>query len=446
MRTYISRGFFWSAFVLLLIAIIAAALGWTLVFAASAGAGVTSAIAYAIVRSFARRIARLRHYSEGLPDEPLPDEALPGGSDELGELSRSLRQTAARTRDLVNRLQLESAQRQSILASMAEGVLAVDRELRVIFCNGSFARAAGAHAPVREGMPLVELVRDPGLMNIVLTVVKTGNSVNRRIQLRAAEARTFEVQASGLAGPEAYGALAILHDITAIERLERVRKDFVANVSHELRTPLASIRGYAETLLDGALEDPDHNRQFVERILAQAIRLNNIASDLLILSELESTGTVPQVQRISIRAALESVVRTVESAARVHQVKLVAGQVPDLYVLGQEIRLEQALVNLLDNAVKFNRPNGEVRIQTGAAGGMVSISIADTGVGIPSEDLPRIFERFYRVDKARSREVGGTGLGLSIVRHVVQLMGGSVQVQSELGKGSQFTLTIPQRE
>jgi len=184
----------------------------------------------------------------------------------------------------------------------------------------------------------------------------------------------------------------------------------------------------------------------VEVILAHAIRLNNIASDLLILSELES-GAQTQPKRVSIRSTIESALRTVESAAKVRNVKLTTGLIEPLYVKGYEIRLEQAFVNLLDNAVKFNRPDGEVRIETSAAGdGKVGITISDTGIGIPSDDLPRIFERFYRVDKARSRAVGGTGLGLSIVRHVIEQMGGTIRVSSQLGKGSQFVMELPCEE
>ena len=347
---------------------------------------------------------------------------------------------------MVDELKLEGARREAILASMVEGVLAVDRQQRVTFCNRSFARTVGARIPVPEGMPLLDLARDPALRDVLITVLQTGLPVERRIQLRGVQAHSFEVQAVPLAGPSAHGALAILHDITELERLERVRKDFVANVSHELRTPLAAIRGYAETLLDGALEDLEHNRKFVEVILAHAIRLNNIASDLLILSELES-GAQTQPKRVSIRSTIESALRTVESAAKVRNVKLTTGLIEPLYVKGYEIRLEQAFVNLLDNAVKFNRPDGEVRIETSAAGdGKVGITISDTGIGIPSDDLPRIFERFYRVDKARSRAVGGTGLGLSIVRHVIEQMGGTIRVSSQLGKGSQFVMELPCEE
>jgi two-component system phosphate regulon sensor histidine kinase PhoR len=249
--------------------------------------------------------------------------------------------------------------------------------------------------------------------------------------------------AGPLGAPATRGALAILHDVTQLERLERVRRDFVANVSHELRTPLAAIRGYAETLLDGALEDLENNRRFVEIILAQATRLTNIASDLLSLSELESNALSAAPQPVSIRAAIESALRTMESTARVQGVRLVCEKLDDLKVVGYELRLEQVFVNLLDNAVKFNRPNGEVQVEMRCNNGKVRILIGDTGIGIPSEDLPRIFERFYRADKARSRAMGGTGLGLSIVKHAVEQMGGTIQVHSRLGEGSEFTIELP---
>jgi two-component system phosphate regulon sensor histidine kinase PhoR len=215
----------------------------------------------------------------------------------------------------------------------------------------------------------------------------------------------------------------------------------VANVSHELRTPLTAIHGYAETLLAGALEDEKNKRKFVEIILAQAGRLTNIASDLLVLSELERGGG-PSVQQVSVRSALESALRTVEANARARSVRLIRGNIDDVKIMTQELRLEQVFVNLLDNAVKFNRPQGEVRVEVQSSGNSACITITDNGIGIPSEDLPRIFERFYRVDKARSREMGGTGLGLSIVKHAVEQMGGTVAVDSRLGEGTRFTVTI----
>jgi len=394
-------------------------------------------------RSLSRRLSEIRAYVERLLDPPVLEQELPSGDDDLGLLSRSLQRTAPRIRELVESLKLESARREAILVSMVEGVLAVDKDLRVTFCNQSFGRALGARLPVIPGIPLAELVRDPGLREIMTTVLATGERVERRLTLPAADAHSFEVLAGPMGGPPSRGALAILHDVTELERLERVRKDFVANVSHELRTPLTAIRGYAETLLDGGLEDLQNNRRFVEVILSQATRLSNIAADLLSLSELESSGATAPPHPVSIRAALESALRTVESAARLQGVKLLCKQLEDVKVIGHELRLEQIFVNLLDNAVKFNRPSGEVQIEMRSRNGTVNILIGDTGIGIPSEDLPRVFERFYRVDKARSRAMGGTGLGLSIVKHAVEQMGGSIKVESRLGEGSEFTIELP---
>ena len=400
-------------------------------------------LSYLFVRSFSRRVAALRSYVERLLDPDASGEELPAGDDELGALARSLQRTAPRIRELVESLKLEGSRREAILSSMVEGVLALDKNLRVIFCNDSFARTVGARLPVVPGMPLLELVRDPGLRDIVIAVLETGQPIDRRLTLPVSGARSFEVLANPLAGAATRGVLAILHDDTRLERLERVRKDFVANVSHELRTPLAAISGYAETLLNGALEDQDNNRRFIEIILSQATRLTNIASDLLALSELESDGAAHPQQPVSVRLALESAVRTVESTARLRGVRIICANLPEVLVTGRQLRLEQVFVNLLDNAVKFNRPNGEVHVEMRRKDGVVNVKIADTGIGIPSEDLPRIFERFYRVDKARSRAMGGTGLGLSIVKHAVEQMGGAVRVDSRLGEGTEFSIDIP---
>jgi two-component system, OmpR family, phosphate regulon sensor histidine kinase PhoR len=453
---HILRRYLWSGFCLLAISLAAivsyvAAHGSTsgnalwrpllliaLVILAAAGL-----LALLFTRALSRRLAQIRAYAERLLDPPILEQELPSGDDDLGLLARSLQRTAPRIRELVESLKLESGRREAILVSMLEGVLAVDKDLRVTFCNQSFARTVGARLPVIPGMPLAELVRDPGLREIMTTVLATGDRVEQRLMLPAASAHSFEVLAGPLGGPPSRGVLAILHDVTELERLERVRKDFVANVSHELRTPLTAIRGYSETLLDGGLEDLQNNRRFVEVILSQATRLSNIAADLLSLSELESSGATAAPHPVSIRAAVESAVRTVESAARLQGVKLLCERLDDVKVVGHELRLEQVFVNLLDNAVKFNRPNGEVQIEMRSKNGKVSILIGDTGIGIPSEDLPRVFERFYRVDKARSRAMGGTGLGLSIVKHAIEQMGGTIKVDSRLGEGSEFTIELP---
>jgi len=452
MRTQTVRTFLWSASLLIIAWLLAldifVAQQYPALLYPLLGASVLILVPAALLawffrRAFVRQAEQLRAYTERLLDPDVFEYELPTGDDELGALARSLRRTAPRIRALVENLKLEGARREAILASMVEGVLAVDKDLRVTFCNDSFARTVGARIPVSSETRLSELVRDPRVLEIMTTALATGERVERRLTLAAAAGHSFDVLAAPLAGPATKpGALAIFHDVTELERLERVRKDFVANVSHELRTPLAAIHGYAETLLGGALEDHENNRKFVEVILAQARRLTNIASDLLTLSELERGRTVPP-QQVSVRAALESAFRTVEATAAARGVRLTRGAFEDSKIMTHELRLEQVFVNLLDNAVKFNRPQGEVRVEVQPSDQYACITIADTGIGIPSEDLPRIFERFYRVDKARSRDMGGTGLGLSIVKHAVEQMGGTVAVASRLGEGTRFIVTIP---
>ncbi|MGI8960207.1 MAG: sensor histidine kinase [Bryobacteraceae bacterium] len=365
------------------------------------------------------------------------------GPPELQRLALAFKITQDRIRQIKERANLESSRRETILAAMGEGVLAVDQALKVIFCNDAFAEAFGTRRPVGEGRAFYEVVREPALREMLELVVRTGTSEKDRFQLPSAGARWFEARALPLGNAPIRGAVVVLHDITDIQHQEQVRRDFVADVSHEFRTPLSAIRGYAETLLHGALEDTGNSRQFVEIILAQTIRLNNIASDLLVISELDSDAAPGLPESVDLRPVIESALHTVQSEAALRRVHLSLDQFQNCSVVGTRFRLEQALVNLLDNAVKFNRPDGEVTVECGwADDGRVRISVRDTGIGIASDDLKRIFERFYRVDKARSRRAGGTGLGLPIVKEVIERMGGCVEVVSQLGCGSTFTILL----
>ena len=402
-------------------------------------------VSWLLARSLVRRIHRLTDFADRLLDMTVPRPQLPAGNDELGDLARSLSRTAPQIEEMVNRLRNELTRREAILASMTDGVLAVDARLNVTFCNRAFTKAVGVHGAA-EGLPLIQVIRDPALFQIVKQVVDSGVEQRKRLQLSTAGMQSsFDVHAVPLASTSSRGAIAILHDVTPTEKLERVKRDFIANVSHEIRTPLTTIRGYAETLLEGGLEDEHNRRKFVEIIQANGVRLNNIAADLLTLSELESGRPGAQPGPISLNDVLSGAIRAIEPAAHLMNVELRADSIPDLYLSGYGIRLEQALMNLLDNAVKFNKPKGEVHVQVyGRSGNRIEIRVSDNGIGIPAEDLSRIFERFYRVDKARSRQVGGTGLGLSIVKHAVEQMGGTVAVESEIGKGSTFVVILPQ--
>jgi len=393
--------------------------------------------------AFSRRLTRLTTFVSHILDANTARPELDRSDDEAGDLAAALSEMAPKIDDLVNRLRAELTRREAVLASLDEGVIAVDAKLNVTFRNNSFLQAVG-EPKIVEGGPLIRAVRDPELFHMLKEVIDTGRTERRRLRFSVQDGHSYDVSVGPLAHLRSRGAIAILRDVTPGERLERMRRDFIANVSHEFRTPLATIRGYAETLLEGGLEDEENRRKFVEIILANGIRLNNIAADLLTLAELEEGKPQAEAGPVLVGDVIQGALRAVEPAAKLAGIRLEHGEFPKAYVWGYRIRFEQAIVNLVDNAVKFNRPQGEVRIEVReAAEGRVEISVSDTGIGIPRQDLNRVFERFYRVDKARSRQMGGTGLGLSIVKHAVQQMNGTVEVESQLGQGSVFRISVP---
>lgn len=420
------------------------AVRWRIVYASVITAALALLLAYFFSLRISRRIGRIKLFADRLLASRGAVTPIPEAADELGALSRALNHMGRQLRQSMEKLSVESARREAILASMVDGVLAVGHDMRILFCNGSFAQAIGEDRVQMIGTPLLAILRDSALYTLLETVLATGETATSRIQLASASDRVFAAHAGPLMAEEKRGAVAVLHEITDIERLERVRRDFVANVSHELRTPLASILGYAETLLDGAMEDAETSSSFLKTIRSHAIRLNNISADLLTLSELDAGVATAPPSAFSLRETITTAARSVEAEARQRSVRLIFGAIEEIEIRGYKLRLEQAVVNLLDNAIKFNHPGGEVRIEGfRTPDGQARITITDTGSGIPPQDLSRIFERFYRVDRARSRQVGGTGLGLAIVKHAVELMNGRVEVASELGKGSTFTLLIP---
>lgn len=401
------------------------------------------ALAYVIARNVTGRVRRMEAYATELVNADYSGTLSAEADDELGSVARSLRAMADHFRAMLARLAQESARREAILSGMVEGVLAVDHNLRITFYNEAFTRSIRARAQSSEGLSVLQVIRDPDLRRLLSGVIAGETAARERISPLHADGHIFEVQAAPLNEQGVVGAIATFHDITELERLERVRKDFVANISHELRTPLAAIQGYAETLLDGALEDPANNRKFLEIIVAHTIRLTNLATDLLTLSEIEAERLQTPAEKLSAVELARDALQMVESQARERHVQVFLGASEDVHILGHKARLERALANLLLNGINYNYPGGEVRVDVRRVDSTVRISVSDDGIGIAFTDISRIFERFYRVDKARSRQTGGTGLGLSIVRNTVERSGGSVTVESELGKGSVFTLTFP---
>ncbi len=357
-------------------------------------------------------------------------------------LSRALNRLAETAETQFAAVRSERDHLQSILASMSEGVLVVGPDGRVSSANPAFRRLFDLAGEV-AGRPLLELSRQPELGRVVADTLRQGGPQSGQIEQQVPERRTLLLASAALSGGER-GAVVVARDTTELTRVADMRRDFVANVSHELKTPLAAIRGYAETLRDGALQEQETALRFTERLLWQCRRLQALLDDLLTLSRLEGAGqAVAEREPVDLSALAQRAVETLAAAAREKRVRLAIDEQPLPRIPGDADGLERLLVNLLDNAIKYNRPGGEVLLRLAPAGGEVVIAVSDTGIGIPPEALGRIFERFYRVDKGRAREEGGTGLGLAIVKHLAQSHGGHVEVESRMGRGTTFRVFLP---
>ena len=341
----------------------------------------------------------------------------------------------------------QGTQQEAVLGSMIEGVLAVDASQRIVSINRAAADLLGLDPATVLGRPIQEVVRNADLRQFALQAIDCRETVEDDLVLRAARDRTLRVRGTPLNDPSGEGgAVIVLNDITDIRHLENVRRDFVANVSHELKTPVASIKGFVETLLEGRVDDPADRRRFLEIIGRQSDRLGTIIDDLLALSRIEQAegmGDLP-LEHVPVADVLAAVVAECGPRADERSITIEVDSPPRL---GAEVNaplLEQALINLVDNALKYSEPGGRVVVAVApTVDGMLEWIVRDQGSGIGAEHLPRLFERFYRVDKGRSRRLGGTGLGLSIVKHIVQAHGGTVAVESAPGVGSTFRVRLP---
>ena len=366
----------------------------------------------------------------------LPEEA------ELAAVGAALNRLAEHAETQVVAAGRERDQLASILASMAEGVLVTDAEGRALLANPAFTRLFATRGEVAGKLP-IEVAREPALQQLVSATLASRTPGAADLVLERGERRHVALLASPLGRGEGDGGVVLVaRDVTPFVRLTEVRRDFVANVSHELKTPLAAIRGMAETLGDGALGDAETAHRFVGRILEQCARLQALLEDLLTLSRLESPLGAKDPEPVDLDALAQGAIEVISPTAVERDVTLEVSTIAET-LPGDADALERLLLNLLDNAVKYNRPGGTVALDVRRDGDQVVIEVRDSGIGIPAEHLPRIFERFYRVDRARSREGGGTGLGLAIVKHVAQLHGGRVEVDSEPGKGSTFRVLLP---
>ena len=389
-------------------------------------------------RAARRQAMCLRQLEEAAPDDPAWAEAF------HPELARGLADIAARIQRRVQRLASDNNRLQVILESITEAILVVDSAGRVVLANKALADLFDLEPPL-EGLLTAEVVRYSAIQDALTGCLAEGRSRAMEVELTGTPERHLDMQvAPVLEGNECIGAVAVLYDITRLRQLERMRRDFVANVSHELCTPLTAIKGYAEILSDGALDDRETARRFTGIIENHADRLTCLLGDLLDLSRLESDQLEAELVPCGLKPLVDTSVGSVSQAAAQKQIALHCAIPPSVKVVCDPKMIEQALINLLDNAVKYTPAGGKVRIGARPVEGSehLTIYVQDTGIGIPSEDLGRIFERFYRVDKGRSRQLGGTGLGLSIVRHIVEVHGAHVSVQSKLGAGTTFSFEL----
>ena len=420
-----------------------------------AGGAVTLVVALGIGVFVAGRVTRpvvemqsiARQMSEGSFLVRAPTRS----TDEIGTLGRSLNVMAGRLREKIGDLEQEQAKVTAILDAMVEGVIAVDGQEHILLMNEK-ARTMFALGSTRgEGKPFLEVIRNADLHEIFRAVHAGGEAALRReIELTSSPPRILGVNAVRLStggdrSGGGSGVVMVVHDVTALRQLERVRTEFVANVSHELRTPLTAIQGYLETLLSGALEEQDNARRFLEIVLRHSERLGRLLNDLTDLSNIELGKVALRREPVRVDEVVASVVAIIAPRAARSRVAVTAQVPADLpEVSADRDRLAQVLINLVDNAVKYTPEGGSVtvtarRLEENA----IEMAVTDTGIGIPRADLPRITERFYRVDKARSRELGGTGLGLAIVKHLVMAHGGELGIESEQERGTTVRFTLP---
>jgi two-component system phosphate regulon sensor histidine kinase PhoR len=420
----------------------------TLVVAGLVSIALTLVCVGAIAQFYGGIVARLERSASRFADGDLSHRVIQPTAAELVGLSKALNRMAGGLSESLAQLQSKQAELQAILQSMGTGVLALDLDQHILNVNRAGEQLLGLDASSSVGRLLQEVLREPALHRYVRDAM-TGQATPRaEFTLEREEPLIVQVTYRTLrdADDAPVGLLLLLDDVTHLRRLERLRSDFGAAVSHELRTPITNIQGYVETLLDVGLDDPGQARRFLEIIRNNSSRLKAIIEDTLALARLEEPRTKESLEKqtVSVQALVTGALGQYGAAAARQRIRVECKIPPNLGVAGQPQMLEQALSNLLSNAISYSPPETTIRITAAARGdGMVQISVTDEGVGIAREHLPRLFERFYRVDKARSRAAGGTGLGLAIVKHIVNVHRGRVEVESKVGTGSTFRLILP---
>lgn len=421
----------------------AALMGRTILVGAGFGFAAAMLLGLVVARRITAPIVEMTRVADDFRKEYYGSrvKVLPAG--ELGILGEALNQLGSEITRRVHMIQKDDARLRAMLSGIVEAIVAVDEQGHIVFSNNAGAKLMGVDRRSAKERSLDDLQHVNGLDDLIQSARLLNETKTAVVNvMRDSREAIFQAHATPFEMDEANGVVAVLHDITELRRLERIRRDFVANVSHELKTPLTSIQGYVETLLDGAVNDQKNNLRFLSKIETHVARLGHLVSDLLSLARIESQGDGMATTSVEWGPLVHTALHHHESAMRNGEIECsVEGSCPA--VDGDLESMTQVLDNLLSNAIKYTPHGGRVEVFLGTENGHGILEVRDTGIGIPEEDLDRVFERFYRVDKARSRELGGTGLGLAIVKHLVQSMQGEVAVRSKPGEGSAFRVEIP---
>jgi two-component system phosphate regulon sensor histidine kinase PhoR len=417
-----------------------------------ASAGLTALVALVLAWWLARRFVQpLHELSAGarqIAAGEFGHKVYLDRKDDLGDLADAFNHMSAQLADQFTQLDEDRQQLRAVLGSMVEGVIAIDDEQNILFANeraGQMLEFAPRNA---AGRKLWEVVRQRAVQDMVQATMRATGGEPNKLEFADPDGKSLLMHVAQLPGETARGAVLVFHDTTELRRLERLRQDFVANVSHELKTPLSVITACIETLLEGGIEDLEHRGRFLERIQEQSQRLHTLILDLLSLARIESGEHLLTIEALAVADLAAACVERHQARAQSKKQTLLLEPPTqgDIRVLADDEAMSEILDNLVDNALKYTPEGGTIRLRWWGDDGHCNIEVQDTGIGIPEADLPRVFERFYRVDKARSRELGGTGLGLAIVKHLVQALQGAIRADSVLGQGSTFKIRLPKPE
>ena len=418
-----------------------------LVVGGAAAAALSLVLGFFFTRRITRPLASLSRGLERLERGEFGVRLDPGSEDEIGQLARTMNRVQEQLESTIRTLTVRSNEREAILASMVEGLIAVDGDNRILVVNTAARQVLGMAPEDAHGRLLLEVARYPQLVEFVERVRGASQPLGVEMVVRDPRPRYLDLHGAPLrlADDTGLGAVVVFNDVTRLRKLEEVRKEFVDNVSHELKTPITTIKGFVETLVDGgALEDPESARRFLGIIARQSDRLASIIEDLLYLSRLEYEERQVVLHPVDLQKVTERSAANFEHAAHSKRIDLrVSSEARDPWARGDASLLARAVDNLIDNAIKYSPEGGSVDVTLHELPDGLEITVRDQGIGIPAEHLPRISERFYRVDAARSREMGGTGLGLAIVKHIARVHDGGLRVESRLGEGSCFRIRLP---